>query len=161
MRTHPKSFLSGCLLPGQTANKHHQRSCVIFSELLSECRHFAFNAVQNSRLNSFVGLFHLVEIWPFVSGCINAVAVRTIKGEQLCSGRDLRIFGRTALRSRFTGGHGNIGLNDARRSHKAANDRSRDQQGGNLHRLIIVQWLVRFHGWRRSREQLYRLIRDS
>src|SRR3981189_895679 len=93
----PTPALTNSQSMAQTANKRHQRSCIIFSEFLSECRHFAFNAVQNSRLNSFVGLFHLVEIWPFVSGCINTVAVRTIKGEQLRSGRGFRIFGRTAL----------------------------------------------------------------
>jgi hypothetical protein len=83
------------------------------------------------RLNPFVGFCHLVEIWPFVSSCINAVTMRTIKGEQLCPCRDLRIFERGALRERFTGGHGCAGLNDARRPQKRADHRPGDQQSGN------------------------------
>src|SRR4029077_270428 len=111
-----RNYLLLTLLRRQTANEHHQGRGIIWSELLSECRHFTFNAVQNGRLHSFVGLFHLVEIWPLVSGCINAVAVRTITAEHLRSGRAFRIFGRPALPSQFAGGYGNIRLTDARRS---------------------------------------------
>jgi len=57
--------------------------------------------------------------------------MRTIKGKQLCSCRDFRIFDRWALRDRFTGGHGSVGLNDARRSQKRADSRSGDQQSGD------------------------------
>src|SRR5258708_40370324 len=70
------------LLSRQTANKDYQSSRVVLGEFLSECRHFAFNAVENSRLNPFVGLCHLVEVRPFVPGCINAGTMRTMQGKQ-------------------------------------------------------------------------------
>jgi len=57
--------------------------------------------------------------------------MRTIKREQLCSGRDFGIFDRAAFRSRFTRGLGRVGLNDARRPQKTADNRSGDQQSGD------------------------------
>jgi hypothetical protein len=62
---------------------------------------------------------------------LNAVTMRTIKGKQLCSCRDFRIFNRAALRGRFTGGYGSVGLNDARRSQERADNRSGDQQSAD------------------------------
>jgi hypothetical protein len=117
-----RTLLLLTLLAGQTANENHQRRRVVFSKLLSECRHFTFDPAQDGGLNSFVGLRHLVEIWPFVSSGINAVAMRTIKGKQLCASHDFRIFARAALCSWSSRGHRNVGLNNARRSQESSNN---------------------------------------
>jgi hypothetical protein len=119
------------LLRRQTANKHHQGSRIIFSEFLSKCWHFTFNSLQNRGLNPFVGLCDFVEIWPFVSGCVNAVAMRTVKRKQLCSCCYLRVFYRAVLRGRLTRGRGSVGLNNARRPDETTDDRPGDQQGGD------------------------------
>ena len=128
---HKAGYEATALPSRQTVNKDYQSSRVVLGEFFSECRHFTFNSVQDHRLDAFVGLCHLVEIWPFVSSCINAVTMRTIKGEQLCSCRDLRIFDRGALRGRFGGGYGSVGLNDARRSQERADHCSGNQQSGD------------------------------
>jgi hypothetical protein len=47
--------------------------------VLSERGHFAFNPIQDRRLNPFVGLRYFVEVRPFVSGCIDTVAMRAVK----------------------------------------------------------------------------------
>ena len=110
----------------QTTNKHHQRSGIIFGEFFSECWHFTFYPIQDGRFNSFVGLGYFMEVWPLVSSCINPVAVRAIKREQLGAGHGFRVLGPAALRSRAAGGQGDIGLNKARRSQESGHNRSGD-----------------------------------